>query len=161
MKRMNKLVAGVLVAAMVTGCGTATQIPETEKPAESTEATVSETTVSESESKEASESRFTPGTYDVTASGRNGDVVLHVTFDKDKITDITTENSETVGLGTDAIDSLIKSTLENQTIPIDGISGATISSDAYLEAIKEAVKMVGGNPDEMTAFGAPEKEKQE
>lgn len=164
MNKTNKFIAGILAATMITGCAAQTQTPETQVQNETTETASTEnteTTASVQDSDRVSKVTFTPGTYDVTASGRNGDVVLHVSFDENHITDITTENSETVGLGTDAIDFLIATTLDTQNIPTDGVSGATISSGAYLEALKEAVEMAGGNPAELTATDTAVKEKQE
>ncbi len=161
MKKINKIVAGILAATMITGCGAQTKTQETQVQNETTEAVFQETTASEKNSGKDSDGVFTPGTYDVTVSGRNGEVVLHVTFDEDKITEITTENSETPGIGTDAIESLIAMTLDAQSIPADGISGATISSEAYLEAIKKAIEMAGGDASQLMASETSVKEKQE
>ncbi len=93
---------------------------------------------------------YTPGTYDATAAGRNGDVTLHVEFDEDSIVSITADHEETEGIGSTAIDALIEEVLSTQALPVDGVSGATISSDAFLTALQDAVAQAGG---ELTSAG--------
>ena len=97
---------------------------------------------------------YTPGTYDATASGIDGDVTLHVTFSEDAITDITADHNETPGIGADAIELLIGQTLEAQAVPADAVSGATVSSTAFLDALKDAITQAGGDASETAA--APE-----
>ncbi|MBR1560103.1 MAG: FAD-binding protein [Clostridia bacterium] len=103
----------------------------------------------------ASAAAFTAGTYDATAAGRNGDVTLHVTFSDDAITDITTEHEETPGIGLDAIDALIAQTLEAQAVPADTVTGATVSSTAYVTALSDAIAQAGGDPEALVGEAAP------
>ena len=91
-----------------------------------------------------SAAKYKAGEYTATAAGRNGDVTLHVTFTSDKIEKITTENQETQGIGAAAIDTLIQETIDNQAVPADMVSGATISSNAYVTALKDAIAQAGG-----------------
>ena len=102
----------------------------------------------------ASAAGFTAGTYDATAAGRNGDVVLHVEFSDDAIVGITTENAETPGIGVEAIDALIAQTLETQGVPADAVTGATVSSEAYFAALRDAIAQAGGDADAMVAAAA-------
>ena len=88
---------------------------------------------------------YTPGTYDAVAAGRNGDVTLHVTFDENAITDITAEHEETDGIGSTAIEELGKAAVESQMIPTDAVAGATVSSEAFMNALKDAVTQAGGD----------------
>jgi flavocytochrome c len=92
----------------------------------------------------SSVAKYKAGEYTATAAGRNGDVTLHVTFTSDKIEKITTENQETKGIGADAIDTLIQKTIDDQAVPADMVSGATISSTAYITALKDAIAQAGG-----------------
>lgn len=94
---------------------------------------------------------YTAGTYDATATGRNGDVTLHVTFSTSEIESITSEHEETSGIGDSAITSLIEETISTQSIP-EAVSGATVSSNAYIEALKDTIKQAGGDPDSMVAI---------
>lgn len=90
---------------------------------------------------------FQPGTYSASAEGRNGEVSVTITVDAESITDVTSENEETSGIGDAAIETLIKETLDTQSIPTDTISGATISSNAYIEALSDALEQAGADPD--------------
>lgn len=99
----------------------------------------------------ASAATYTAGTYDATAAGRNGDVTLHVEFSDDAIVSITTEHEETPGVGVEAIDALIAQTLEAQAVPADAVTGATVSSDAYVTALKDAIAQAGGDAESMVA----------
>lgn len=81
---------------------------------------------------------YTPGTYDAAAAGRNGEVTLHVEFDEDQIVNITADHEETEGIGSTAIEELIAQVLDTQALPADAVSGATVSSNAFIEALKDA-----------------------
>lgn len=104
----------------------------------------------------ASASVYTAGTYTSVQPGRNGDITVKVTFSDDQIKEIETESSETETIGVAAMDQLKEQILSTQTIPEDAISGATISSDAFLAAVKDTVEQAGGNPDEMIAAATAE-----
>ncbi len=94
---------------------------------------------------QGTESIYTPGTYEAEAYGFGGPVKAVVTVDDANITtlDITGE-SETPELGGKAISSLKADILKNQTIELDSISGATITSDAVKEAVGKALAKARG-----------------
>ncbi|MCD7746527.1 MAG: FAD-dependent oxidoreductase [Lachnospiraceae bacterium] len=87
------------------------------------------------------------GTYEGVGEGRNGDIVVEVTLDDDGvITDIeVTEQEETDGVGTLAFD-LIPSMVENNTIAVDAVTGATLSSEGLIEAVTNALLAAGVDP---------------
>lgn len=101
--------------------------------------------------EESSTGVYTPGTYFATSSGRNDDVTVNLTVDENKITDLTTSHEETSGIGDVAIEELTTFVLENQAIPSDTVSGATISSKAFIEALTSAIEEAGGDPSTMTS----------
>ena len=75
---------------------------------------------------------MTAGTYEAAAKGFHGDVKLAVTVDADKITAIeVVEHSETEGIGSVALPQLVDAVVANQTIAVDNVSGATVSSEAF------------------------------
>ena len=75
---------------------------------------------------------MTPGTYEAEAQGFHGDVKLSVTVDAEKITAIDIlEHSETEGIGAAALPKLVEAGLANQTIGVDSVSGATVTSEAF------------------------------
>lgn len=86
-----------------------------------------------------------PGTYSATAVGRNGDVTVTATFSDSAITGIEVSHSETQSIGDAAIDQLTAAVLENQSLDLDAVSGATISSDAFKKALEDCVEQAGGD----------------
>ena len=86
-----------------------------------------------------------PGTYSATTAGRNGDVTVTATFSDTAITDIEVSHGETQSIGDAAIDQLTAAVLENQSLDLDAVSGATISSDAFKKALEDCVEQAGGD----------------
>lgn len=98
------------------------------------------------------EGLYNVGTYTGTGKGINGDVLLDVTFSADAITDIAVkEHNETKGISDPAFEKIPTAIIENQSLQIDTVSGCTISSNAILEAVADAVTQAGGNADELKA----------
>nr|WP_072536463.1 flavocytochrome c [Anaerococcus mediterraneensis] len=77
------------------------------------------------------------------AAGMNGDLKAVVTFDGDKITKIDLEHEETEGLGDKAADKLVDEIVANNSINVDTVSGATVTSTALIEAVKAAIEASG------------------
>ena len=92
-----------------------------------------------------------------TAAGNNGDVKAVVTFDGDKISKIDLTHEETEGLGDKAADKLVEEIIANNSVNVDTVSGATVTSTAVIEAVKAAIEASGRD---VKAFGT-EGEKQE
>lgn len=70
---------------------------------------------------------YQPGTYSAKASGI-GDVVVTMTFDSNKITDVVLDVShETPNIGQAAAKQLRQSLLKAQSADIDAVSGASIT----------------------------------
>ena len=79
-----------------------------------------------------------------TAKGMDGDVTVEVTATKDKIYAINvTDQHETEGIGTTAVDQLPQKLLDSQNLNVDGISGATVTSDAIKQAVRNALDSAG------------------
>ena len=95
---------------------------------------------------------MTAGTYSVSAEGFHGEIKLDVTVDAEKITDIKiVEQTETDGIGADALPKLVEAVIANQTVGIDAIGGATVTSDAFKKAVTDALTQAGADMDKMTA----------
>jgi len=87
---------------------------------------------------------YVPGTYTATVKGFHGDVTVTVTVDEEKIVSITAEGPhETEGVGSRAIDQLPARIVEANSTKVDGISGATVTSNAIKRAVKEALQEAG------------------
>lgn len=86
------------------------------------------------------------GTYSVTEKGYKGDIKLDVSFDEEKLTEIkVVESEETEDIGQKALDTLIPQVVDNQSIAVDSISGATVTSEAFKAAIKKTIEEAGGD----------------
>lgn len=78
-----------------------------------------------------------------TAEGHNGPLTVAVTMDGDTITDVVvTEHSETEGLADPAISDVPAAIVETNSTDVDTVSGATVTSNAIMAAVDNAL---GGN----------------
>lgn len=108
---------------------------------------------SEAESTQAVSGLYKPGTYTgVSANGRGGEVKVDVTFSDSAITDISvTSHNETPGLSDPAITGIPEAVIAYQSLGVDVVSGATVTSDAILEAVADAVNQAGGDAEALKA----------
>jgi len=91
------------------------------------------------------ESIYTPGTYEAEEQGFGGAVKATVTVDEANITELVlTGDGETPEMGGKALSSLKAEILKNQTIEVDSVSGATITSDAVKAAVGKALAEARG-----------------
>lgn len=87
---------------------------------------------------------YQPGTYSAKASGI-GDVVVTMTFDSNKITDVVLDVShETPNIGQAAAKQLRQSLLKAQSADIDAVSGASITSQAVHKAASKCIAQAKG-----------------
>lgn len=87
-------------------------------------------------------------------SGFGGAIKVEVTLSGDKavIEAVNViEQSETENIGGKAIELLTDSVMENQTVNLDAVSGATLASEGFLTAVKAAIEDAGGD---VSAFNA-------
>ena len=83
-----------------------------------------------------------------TAAGRNGPVTVQVTFDGDTITDVSVvDHKETHGVSDAALEIIPAQMVEYQTVNVDGVSGATLTSFAIRMAAQAAVTDAGKDKD--------------
>ncbi len=102
-----------------------------------------------SKSTSASSSAGVSGEFTGTAKGMGGDVTVTLTLEDSKITGCTAEGAdETQGIGTLALDQLPGAIAESGSIAVDGVAGATITSDAIKEAAAAALTAAGLNADD-------------
>lgn len=99
-------------------------------------------------SKNTTATKMTPGTYEASAEGHNGAVHVSVTVSEDKIENVEVkDNSETRGLSDPAIQLIPSQIVAYQTLSTDVVSGATYTTVAIREAVKDCIEQAGGNPD--------------
>ena len=147
---MKRFVSLMLVFGMVlalAACGA--------KPAETTAATTEAA---------AEEGIYTPGTYTGVGTGKNGDVKVEVTFSANAIESVkVVEHAETAGISDGAIENVPAAIVEAQSLAVDSVSGATVTSEAILAAVADAVEQAGGDVEALknAAVEAGEKETKE
>ena len=87
---------------------------------------------------------FTAGTYNGTAAGYNGDVELAVTFSDSAVTDIALVSSkETEHVGDVAFEPMFADIIAANGTGVDGVSGATFTSNAVRGAVNAAAELAG------------------
>ena len=88
-----------------------------------------------------------PITETGVGQGIDGDVVVQVTADAGTIYAVEVlEQNETVGIGSVAVEKLPGAIVEANSLLIDGISGATVTSTAIKTAVREALTKAGLDP---------------
>lgn len=104
------------------------------------------------------ETGIVAGTYEALVTGHNAQFTVHVTIGEDgKITEVdASENLETLGVGRDAVARLSEEIVNAQSVGVDMISGATISSYALINGVKDCLKQAGADLD---AWSAPVSQK--
>ena len=79
-----------------------------------------------------------------SAKGINGDVTLQVTATPEKLYQIqVVEEAETEGIGSVAIATLPDEIYKAQSLQVDGVTGATVTSEAIKNAIRNALETAG------------------
>ncbi len=92
---------------------------------------------------------YKAGTYTGSAQGFGGEIVVNVTVDESKITEITAEaEKETPDIGGKAIAELTEKMISSNTAEVDAVSGATYSSNAFISAVKSALASAKGEQGE-------------
>lgn len=74
-----------------------------------------------------------------TAEGYDGEMTVTVTMEGDEITNIERDSTETDNVGEVALDELTEKMIEENTADVEEVSGATVSSTAFKEAVQEAI----------------------
>ncbi len=90
------------------------------------------------------EATYTPGTYSATATGM-GEVTVTMTFDETSITDVQIDvSNETAGYGLEIGDEMAQAILNAQSSEVDGVSGATMTSNAIKDAAANCIAQAKG-----------------
>ena len=116
------------------------------------------------------------GTYTASKQGMNADVEVEVKIADGKIDAVTvTDNEETPGIGGELKNSKgeVKTSggespitripaeiVAGQTLNVDSVTGATITSSAIISAVGDAIEQAGGSKEDFqTAYTSDEKQK--
>ena len=91
------------------------------------------------------EGTFVPGTYTGEGQGYGGTVVVTLTTDSSSITDVkVTGDKETPNVGGLYLETLANQVKMAQSAEIDGVSGATLTSNGVREAAAAAISLAKG-----------------
>ncbi|REH77204.1 flavocytochrome c [Staphylococcus felis] len=100
--------------------------------------------------------KFKAGVYHVFAKGHNGDLPMKVELSDNKIISIDIDDSgESEGIANPVFERLPRDIVDNQTLNIDAISGATVTSQGILDGVAHAIIQSGENPDILRARPKP------
>lgn len=88
---------------------------------------------------------YKAGTYEASAQGRNAAIKVAVTFDDHAITKIEAEHEETMNIGDKAIEILRRHYLDSQSLNFDIVTGASLTSMAFANAVADCVDQAGGD----------------
>ena len=100
-------------------------------------------------------------TYTGTGKGYDGDVVVTITVNDETKEILSVESAgekETEAVGGAALETLDANFLAAQSAEFDGVSGATITSDAYKEAVADALAQMNGGKVEEDGSSTVEEE---
>lgn len=132
MKRWFSLLLALLMLVSLAGCNSAGTGTETTAETATEAATEMQTEAAAG------------GIYEVTAAGRNGDIAMTVVIEDGAIASIEIgENSETPGFGDLAIAELPGRIVEAQSLAVDVVAGATMTSKAILAGVETALTEAG------------------
>jgi uncharacterized protein with FMN-binding domain len=133
-KKLISLISGVTATTLLAGCAASssqTNSQATSQPA------------SEAAAQEAG--AYTAGTYTGEGHGFGGVVTVTITTDGNTITDVKAQgDDETPTVGGAALDTLAAQILEAQSAEIDGVSGATLTSNGIRDAAQAAIDAASG-----------------
>ena len=101
---------------------------------------------------------FTPGVYTGQAQGKMGLVTVEVTLTEDAVESVAVvSHEETAGLSDPAIESIPAAIVENQSLAVDTVAGATMTSEAIIAAVADCIKQAGGDVDALQTVVEKEK----
>ncbi|MDL2218075.1 flavocytochrome c [Christensenellaceae bacterium OttesenSCG-928-M15] len=134
MKKSVRLISLLLLCALLfTACS------NDPAPAQQPEALPVETAAAEAP-------LFTPGTYTATVPGKNADITVEVTVGAQAIEDISIgEHNETAGIAEAAFEKIPAAVIATQSLAVDAVAGATVTSEAVLLGIETCLVEAGAD----------------
>lgn len=105
----------------------------------------------------SAQAAYQAGTYTGTAQGRNGQILVEVEVSESEIlrADVK-EHQETAGISDGPIAKIPNEIVKYQSLNIDSVAGATITSEAIVKAAEAALQLAGA--DVSALYAAIEKE---
>jgi len=152
MKKLTGILVSSALAFSLAACSGSAPT-ETSAPAAET------TTAAQTEAPETEPAGIPDGTYEGEGTGKGGTIKVELTIKDSQIADIkVVEHQETPGYA-DAMDKLRETMIATNQIDVDMVSGATLSSTGFLEAVNNAFEKTGAASDLLVAKTAASDEK--
>ena len=133
---------------VITACGNSSEVAQdasAEALAVATAASESQLTALNAVVSDVTGGSYTPGTYTSSAKGISSDVTVEMTFSETAITDVKIDVSgETPSIGGAIGDEMTSRILEAQSADIDGVSSATVTSNAIKTAVADCISQASG-----------------
>lgn len=86
------------------------------------------------------EATLTDGTYSTTVDGQNGPMEVEVEIKDGKINNVTIKShNETDGIANNALDTIPTNIVDQNSVNIDTVTGATLTSNRILDAVTECL----------------------
>lgn len=140
MNKFKSIAMALAVAMTLSACANTTTKPKEESKEEA-----------KTEEKATTDIAKLTGEYEGTAKGYGGDIKVKVSLENGEIKAIDVEQKETAAVGGAGIERIKEEVIAKNTTDLDNISGATISSAAFLSAVKDAIKKAGADPADLVA----------
>lgn len=110
------------------------------------------TKTTEESAPAGTEASLKDGEYKAQSQGHNGPVDLEVTVADGKISEVNVaSHAETPGLGDTAMEKIIGTMVENNSVNVETVAGATFSSNAVINGVKTALKEAGATDEFLNA----------
>ena len=91
-------------------------------------------------------------TFNTSAQGKNGDVNVSVSIEDGKITSVVVgdhkEDTAVYEPSKQAVETIPAAIIANQSITVDAVTGATLTSTAIMSATEKALTLAGLNPED-------------
>ena len=101
-------------------------------------------------SAKESKPNITDGKYEATTSGMHGELSISMVVENGSVSFIQVDHQDTPGIADQAVNSVMLEFMDNQTIGVDTVTGATITSSAFLRAVEDCLVQANAN---MEIFG--------
>ena len=141
-------IAGSLCAAGALGAVAAAGVANAEQAAAPAEAAPTEGAPEAAGEGASWATSVEPGTYTGVGIGRHGEIKVEATFSKAGVESVeVVANTETPDLSDVALTVVPMAIVANQSLDVDTVSGATLSSRGVLDAVADAADQAGADVD--------------
>lgn len=101
---------------------------------------------------------MTDGTYTGVGQGKNGEVTVELQVASGKLAQVrVVKHVETPGISDAALTKFPQSIVDAQSLNVDVVSGATLTSEGIRLAVADAIRKAGGDPDAFAAVPVKKK----